>query len=155
MSADVSIEDIVDGINGTAGLGGDIVASTDTSGRLLLTSLSGANIVVTEDSDEQDMFAATSQTNQVGAAVSEASHVLTAYGSLTLSTDGGFIDLEDGTATAGDGLAKFVFKVQAWSLIKQALACQLIQQPAAGSSLNSYRWGDCYSFNFPRRIWCN
>ena len=35
LSADVSIEDIVDGINGTAGLGGDIVASTDTSGRLL------------------------------------------------------------------------------------------------------------------------
>ena len=61
-------------------------------------------IVVTED-DEQDMFAAGE--DQHGTAVTESSHVLTAYGSLTLTTDGGFIDLEDGTSTAGDGLAKF------------------------------------------------
>ena len=40
LSADVSLEDIVDGINGAAGLGGDIVASTDASGRLILTSQS-------------------------------------------------------------------------------------------------------------------
>ena len=28
-------------------------------------------------------------------------------GTILLRTDGGFIDLEDGTSTAGDGLAKF------------------------------------------------
>ena len=137
LSADVSIEDIVDGINGTAGLGGDIVASTDTSGRLLLTSLSGANIVVTEDSDEQDMFAATSQTNQVGAAVSEASHVLTAYGSLTLSTDGGFIDLEDGTATAGDGLAKFGLQGASMESDQTGAGLSVNSAAAAGSSLTA------------------
>ena len=59
------MEDIVDGINGTSGLGGDIVASTDNAGRLVLTDVSGANIVVTEDGDEQDMFAATTQTNRL------------------------------------------------------------------------------------------
>ena len=137
LSSDVSIEDIVDGINGTAGLGGDIVASTDTSGRLLLTSLSGANIVVTEDSDEQDMFAATSQTNQVGAAVSEASHVLTAYGSLTLSTDGGFIDLEDGTATAGDGLAKFGLQGASMESDQTGAGLSVNSAAAAGSSLTA------------------
>ena len=137
LSADVSIEDIVDGINGTAGLGGDIVASTDTSGRLLLTSLSGANIVVTEDSDEQDMFAATSQTNQVGAAVSETSHVLTAYGSLTLSTDGGFIDLEDGTATAGDGLAKFGLQGASMESDQTGAGLSVNSAAAAGSSLTA------------------
>lgn len=137
LSADVSIEDIVDGINGTAGLGGDIVASTDTSGRLLLTSLSGANIVVTEDSDEQDMFAATSQTNQVGAAVTEASHVLTAYGSLTLTTDGGFIDLEDGTSTAGDGLAKFGLQGASMESDQTGAGLSVNSAAAAGSSLTA------------------
>lgn len=137
LSADVSIEDIVDGINGTAGLGGDIVASTDTSGRLLLTSLSGANIVVTEDSDENDMFAATSQTNQVGAAVTEASHVLTAYGSLTLTTDGGFIDLEDGTSTAGDGLAKFGLQGASMESDQTGAGLSVNSAAAAGSSLTA------------------
>ena len=137
LSADVSMEDIVDGINGTAGLGGDIVASTDSAGRLVLTSLSGANIVVTEDSDEQDMFAATTQTNQVGAAVTEASHVLTAYGSLTLTTDGGFIDLEDGTSTAGDGLAKFGLQGSSMESDQTGAGLSVNSAAAAGSSLTA------------------
>jgi len=137
LSADVSMEDIVDGINGTAGLGGDIVASTDSAGRLVLTSLSGANIVVTEDSDEQDMFAATTQTNQVGAAVTEASHVLTAYGSITLTTDGGFIDLEDGTSTAGDGLAKFGFQGSSMESDQTGAGLSVNSAAAAGSSLTA------------------
>ena len=107
LSADISMEDIVDGYQlEPLVLVVTLLLATDTSGRLVLTSLSGANIV-TEGSDEQDMFAAGTQTNQVGEAVTEASHVITAYGSLALSTDGGVIDLEDGTTTAGDGLAKF------------------------------------------------
>ena len=137
LSADISMEDIVDGINGTAGLGGDIVASTDTSGRLILTSLSGANIVVTEDSDEQDMFAAGTQTNQVGAAVTEASHVITAYGSLTLTTDGGFIDLEDGTTTAGDGLAKFGLQGASMESEQTGSGISVGSTAAANSSLNA------------------
>jgi len=137
LSGDVSMEDIVDGINGTAGLGGDIVASTDSAGRLVLTSLSGANIVVTEDSDEQDMFAATTQTNQVGAAVTEASHVLTAYGSLTLTTDGGFIDLEDGTATAGDGLAKFGLQGSSMESDQTGAGLSVNSAAAAGASLTA------------------
>ena len=137
LSADVSMEDIVDGINGTAGLGGDIVASTDSAGRLVLTSLSGANIVVTEDEDEQDMFAATTQTNQVGAAVTEASHVLTAYGSLTLTTDGGFIDLEDGTSTAGDGLAKFGLQGSSMESDQTGAGLSVNSAAAAGSSLTA------------------
>ena len=137
LSSDVSMEDIVDGINGTAGLGGDIVASTDSAGRLVLTSLSGANIVVTEDSDEQDMFAATTQTNQVGAAVTEASHVLTAYGSLTLTTDGGFIDLEDGTSTAGDGLAKFGLQGSSMESDQTGAGLSVNSAAAAGASLTA------------------
>ena len=137
LSGDVSMEDIVDGINGTAGLGGDIVASTDSAGRLVLTSLSGANIVVTEDSDEQDMFAATTQTNQVGAAVTESSHVLTAYGSLTLTTDGGFIDLEDGTATAGDGLAKFGLQGSSMESDQTGAGLSVNSAAAAGASLTA------------------
>ena len=137
LSADVSMEDIVDGINGTSGLGGDIVASTDNAGRLVLTSLSGANIVVTEDGDEQDMFAGTTQTNQVGAAVTEASHVLTAYGSITLTTDGGFIDLEDGTSTAGDGLAKFGFQGSSMESDQTGAGLSVNSAAAAGSSLTA------------------
>jgi len=137
LSGDVSMEDIVDGINGTAGLGGDIVASTDSAGRLVLTSLSGANIVVTEDSDEQDMFAATTQTNQVGAAVTESSHVLTAYGSLTLTTDGGFIDLEDGTSTAGDGLAKFGLQGSSMESDQTGAGLSVNSAAAAGASLTA------------------
>ena len=137
LSGDVSMEDSVDGINGTAGLGGDIVASTDSAGRLVLTSLSGANIVVTEDSDEQDMFAATTQTNQVGAAVTESSHVLTAYGSLTLTTDGGFIDLEDGTATAGDGLAKFGLQGSSMESDQTGAGLSVNSAAAAGASLTA------------------
>lgn len=137
LSGDVSMEDIVDGINGTAGLGGDIVASTDSAGRLVLTSLSGANIVVTEDSDEQDMFAATTQTNQVGAAVTESSHVLTAYGSLTLTTDGGFIDLEDGTSTAGDGLAKFGLQGSSMESDQTGAGLSVNSAAAAGTSLTA------------------
>ena len=137
LSADISMEDIVDGINGTAGLGGDIVASTDTSGRLILTSLSGANIVVTEDGDEQDMFAAGTQTNQVGATVTEASHVITAYGSLTLATDGGFIDLEDGTTTAGDGLAKFGLQGASMESEQTGSGISVGSTAAANSSLTA------------------
>ena len=137
LSGDVSLEDIVDGINSEAGLGGDIVASTDTAGRLILTSQSGANIVVTEDGDEQDMFAATSQTNQVGSALTEASHVLTAYGSLTLTTDGGFIDLEDGTDTAGDGLAKFGLQGASMESPQTGAGLSVNSAAAAGSSLTA------------------
>ncbi len=137
LSSDVSLEDIVDGINSEAGLGGDIVASTDTAGRLILTSQSGANIVVTEDGDEQDMFAATSQTNQVGSALSESSHVLTAYGSLTLTTDGGFIDLEDGTDTAGDGLAKFGLQGASMESPQTGAGLSVNSAAAAGSSLTA------------------
>jgi len=137
LSSDVSLEDIVDGINSEAGLGGDIVASTDTAGRLILTSQSGANIVVTEDGDEQDMFAATSQTNQVGTALTEASHVLTAYGSLTLTTDGGFIDLEDGTDTAGDGLAKFGLQGASMESPQTGAGLSVNSAAAAGSSLTA------------------
>ena len=137
LSSDVSLEDIVDGINSEAGLGGDIVASTDTAGRLILTSQSGANIVVTEDGDEQDMFAATSQTNQVGSALTEASHVLTAYGSLTLTTDGGFIDLEDGTDTAGDGLAKFGLQGASMESPQTGAGLSVNSAAAAGSSLTA------------------
>ena len=137
LSGDVSLEDIVDGINSEAGLGGDIVASTDSAGRLILTSQSGANIVVTEDGDEQDMFAATSQTNQVGTALTEASHVLTAYGSLTLTTDGGFIDLEDGTDTAGDGLAKFGLQGASMESPQTGAGLSVNSAAAAGSSLTA------------------
>ena len=137
LSGDVSLEDIVAGINSEAGLGGDIVASTDTAGRLILTSQSGANIVVTEDGDEQDMFAATSQTNQVGTALTEASHVLTAYGSLTLTTDGGFIDLEDGTDTAGDGLAKFGLQGASMESPQTGAGLSVNSAAAAGSSLTA------------------
>ena len=137
LSSDVSLEDIVDGINSEAGLGGDIVASTDSAGRLILTSQSGANIVVTEDGDEQDMFAATSQTNQVGTALTEASHVLTAYGSLTLTTDGGFIDLEDGTDTAGDGLAKFGLQGASMESPQTGAGLSVNSAAAAGSSLTA------------------
>jgi len=137
LSSDVSLEDIVDGINSEAGLGGDIVASTDSAGRLILTSQSGANIVVTEDGDEQDMFAATSQTNQVGTALTESSHVLTAYGSLTLTTDGGFIDLEDGTDTAGDGLAKFGLQGASMESPQTGAGLSVNSAAAAGSSLTA------------------
>lgn len=137
LSADVSLEDIVDGINSAAGLGGDIVASTDAAGRLVLTSQSGANIVVTEDGDEQDMFAATTQTNQVGTAVTESSHVLTAYGSLTLTTDGGFIDLEDGTSTAGDGLAKFGLQGASMEAPQTGAGLSVNSAVAAGNSLTA------------------
>ena len=137
LSSDVSLEDIVDGINSEAGLGGDIVASTDSAGRLILTSQSGANIVVTEDAQEQDMFAATSQTNQVGTALTEASHVLTAYGSLTLTTDGGFIDLEDGTDTAGDGLAKFGLQGASMESPQTGAGLSVNSAAAAGSSLTA------------------
>ena len=53
ISADVSMEDIVDGINGTTGLGGDIVASTDASGRLLPDDLYPVLTLVTEDEDDK------------------------------------------------------------------------------------------------------
>ena len=137
LSADVSLEDIVDGINSAAGLGGDIVASTDAAGRLVLTSQSGANIVVTEDGDEQDMFAATTQTNQVGTAVTESSHVLTAYGSLTLTTDGGFIDFEYGTSTAGDGLAKFGLQGASMEAPQTGAGLSVNSAVAAGNSLTA------------------
>ena len=137
LAAAVSVEDIVTAINGTAGLGGDVVASADSAGRLLLTSVSGSNIVVTEDSDEQDMFAATTHTNQVGTEVTETGHVITAYGSLTLTTDGGFIDLEDGHSTAGNGLAKFGLQGASMESPETGAGLSVNSAAAAGSSLTA------------------
>ncbi|MGC6521483.1 MAG: flagellin [Candidatus Micropelagos thuwalensis] len=95
----------VSAINGVANLGGDIVASSDSSGKLVLTSNSGATITVAEDADHQAFF--TAGENLHGDAYTEASHVYTALGSVILtSQSGGHIKLEDATSTPGDGLAK-------------------------------------------------
>ena len=96
---------VVTAINGVANLGGDIVASSDSTGKLVLTSNSGATITVTEDANHDAFF--TAGENLHGDAYTEASHVYTALGSVILtSQSGGHIKLEDATTTPGDGLAK-------------------------------------------------
>ena len=95
----------VTAINGASNLGGDIVASSDSSGKLVLTSNSGATISVTEDAQHQAFFTAGEDLH--GSTYTEASHVYTALGSVILThQSGGHIKLEDATSTPGDGLAK-------------------------------------------------
>lgn len=96
---------IVTEINSTALLGGSLIASSDASGVLILTDVNGGTITVAEDAQHTSFF--TAGEDQHGTAVTEASNVYTARGTITLTHQtGGIIKLEDGTATAGDGLAK-------------------------------------------------
>ena len=96
---------IVTEINSTALLGGSLVASSDASGVLILTDVNGGTITVAEDAQHTSFF--TAGEDQHGTAVTEASNVYTARGTITLTHQtGGLIKLEDGTTTPGDGLAK-------------------------------------------------
>lgn len=96
---------IVTEINETLLLGGGVVASSDASGVLILTDVNGGTITVAEDANHQAFF--TAGEDQHGTTVTEASHVYTARGSITLTHQtGGIIKIEDGTSTPGAGLAK-------------------------------------------------
>ena len=102
-------------------LGGGLVASSDASGVLILTDVNGGTITVAEDAQHQAFF--TAGEDQHGTAVTEAAHVYTARGTITLTHQtGGLIKLEDGTSTAGDGLAKLGFKELALKKKLQELA---------------------------------
>ena len=72
---------------------------------MILTDVNGGTITVAEDAQHTSFF--TAGEDQHGTAVTEASNVYTARGTITLTHQtGGLIKLEDGTSTAGDGLAK-------------------------------------------------
>ena len=89
-------------INGTDELAGSLTASSNSQGQLLLSNETGATIVLVED---EDGFV-TAATDLSGATVTDDSGTFVARGSITLTSEsGGFIKLEDGTSTAGDGLA--------------------------------------------------
>jgi flagellin len=101
VSADVTIEDLVSGIN--AGLQGkaDVVASIEAdTGAMLLTSNSGATITV-DDGDSGGLFTAGTYTDGSTASTAYATGGLTARGYITLqSQDGSAIKIEDGDRDA-------------------------------------------------------
>ena len=108
VTVDLSTADdvaaIITAINGTAGLAGSLTASTNSQGFLLLSNETGATIRFEEDGDVTSFV--TAGTDLSGATVTETDDTLTARGTITLTSQaGGFIKLEDGTDTAGDGLA--------------------------------------------------
>ena len=102
MSAVADNAGAIAAINGTAELAGSLTASSNSQGQLLLSNETGATIVLVED---EDGFV-TAATDLSGATVTDDSGTFVARGSITLTSEsGGFIKLEDGTSTAGDGLA--------------------------------------------------
>ena len=108
VTVDLSTADdvaaIITAINGTAALAGSLTASTNSQGFLLLSNETGATIRFEEDGDVTSFV--TAGTDLSGATVTETDDTLTARGTITLTSQaGGFIKLEDGTDTAGDGLA--------------------------------------------------
>ena len=101
VSAQTSVVGVVSTINGTDGIG-DIVASVADDGKLKLTSASGQNIVLTDDSATYVTSVEDSRGNTI--AVSGTDY--TGFGTLNLaSTDGSPIKLTD-TSTTNAGLAK-------------------------------------------------
>ena len=108
VTVDLSTSDdvaaIIAAINSTAALAGSLTASTNSQGFLLLSNDTGATIRFEEDGDVTSFV--TAGTDLSGATVTETDDTLTARGTITLTSEsGGFIKLEDGTDTAGDGLA--------------------------------------------------
>ena len=102
MSAVADNAGAIAAINGTDELAGSLTASSNSQGQLLLSNETGATIVLVED---EDGFV-TAATDLSGATVTDDSGTFVARGSITLTSEsGGFIKLEDGTSTAGDGLA--------------------------------------------------
>jgi len=104
LSSADDVAAIITAINGTAALAGSLTASTNSQGFLLLSNETGATIRFEEDGDVTSFV--TAGTDLSGATVTETDDTLTARGTITLTSEsGGFIKLEDGTDTAGDGLA--------------------------------------------------
>jgi flagellin len=100
LSGDVSLSDIVAGINSAVGSQTDIKATADEDGFLILTSASGVNIVVDDDVDDDDaggLFTAATSLDGSATTTAYASGGFTQTGTLTLtSADGTPIKLSDG-----------------------------------------------------------
>ena len=104
LTSDKMLDDTVTSINtAMVAAGLDIVASGDSDGNLVLTSLSGANII-TNDGATGGLFGTV--VDGQGTTITAASNEFITRGKLTLtSTDGSIIKLTDGNA-ANSGLAK-------------------------------------------------
>ena len=104
LTSDKMLDDTVTSINtAMVAAGLDIVASGDSDGNLVLTSLSGANII-TNDGATGGLFGTV--VDGQGSTITAASNEFITRGKLTLtSTDGSIIKLTDGNA-ANSGLAK-------------------------------------------------
>ena len=105
LSSALDTAAVIAAINSVAALAGSVTASTNSQGFLLLSNDTGATIRFDEAGDE-DAFV-TSGVDLSGATITEDTSTWTARGTITLTSEsGGFIKLEDGTDTFGDGLAK-------------------------------------------------
>ena len=104
LTSNKMLDDTVTSINtAMVAAGLDIVASGDSDGNLVLTSLSGANII-TNDGATGGLFGTV--VDGQGSTITAASNEFITRGKLTLtSTDGSIIKLTDGNA-ANSGLAK-------------------------------------------------
>ena len=104
MTGNAMLDDSVTSINtAMVAAGLDIVASGDSDGNLVLTSLSGANII-TNDGATGGLFGAV--VDGQGSTIAAASNEFITRGKITLtSTDGSIIKLTDGSTTNA-GLTK-------------------------------------------------
>lgn len=133
VSSDTSVQDFVTTFNAITGGVGDIVASTDDDGLLVLTSASGANIVVTADTDETDWLNTALDGNDTSLTLSSGD--VTAYGNITLSTTGGFIKLEDVSSTNA-GLAKLGLQGASAEVQSSGSGVDVSTTDTAANSLN-------------------
>ncbi|MGB0342407.1 MAG: flagellin [Parvibaculales bacterium] len=145
LSGDVSLSDIVAGINSAVGSQTDIKATADEDGFLILTSASGVNIVVDDDVDDDDaggLFTAATSLDGSATTTAYGSGGFTQTGTLTLtSADGTPVQLYDGQADTNngadtDGLVKLGLMSQSEDVLNTTTGLSVSTVAAANASLD-------------------
>ena len=145
LSGDVSLSDIVAGINSAVGSQTDIKATADEDGFLILTSASGVNIVVDDDVDDDDaggLFTAATSLDGSATTTAYATGGFTQTGTLTLtSADGTPVQLYDGQADTNngadtDGLVKLGLMSQSEDVLNTTTGLSVSTVAAANASLD-------------------
>jgi len=145
LSGDVSLSDIVAGINSAVGSQTDIKATADEDGFLILTSASGVNIVVDDDVDDDDaggLFTAATSLDGSATTTAYANGGFTQTGTLTLnSADGTPVQLYDGQADTNnggdtDGLVKLGLMSQSEDVLNTTTGLSVSTVAAANASLD-------------------
>jgi len=135
LSSDTMLDDSVTTINtAMVAAGLDIVATGNSDGQLVLTSLSGANII-TNDGATGALF--TAVTDGQGSTITAASNEFITRGKIELtSTDGSIIQLTDGDS-GNAGLTKLGLSEQSEFASSSSTGLSVTSVDAANSSLTA------------------